>query len=196
MNKLFKSLGVLTLICAISLFLLNSCTTQDNFDWREYTFPTEYQHTTYTIEQEEDDYSAYTYIDEERDLTDEEKQEIFETARERKEALDKYETLTDVWSETTFEQEEEQRIEDYCEEYGFFSCYDIKYTCNSEYRCQKVYIECEDYGFDPSKLSHQYYGQDKDDECRNYDVTVDEETFDIRKLEDDSFLDDAGFQWE
>jgi len=199
------------MVCVVSLLVVGCG--EDSFDRTEYAFPVGYTPTVVVVEQEiPEAYNIYNPDSEvvrdyktlttssmetsvyEDTYTAEEKEAVFNEWKETNEALDKYNTLTDVWSRETFEEQEQERIEEYCEEHGFFSCYDIKYTCEDEYDCHKVYITCETRYFDPYELSHQFYDRDTNDECRDWEVDVDEDTFDWRDV-DDSFLEDAGYQW-
>ncbi len=157
--------------------------------------PFEAQYQTYTIDDGPADLSSRSYTYEKQyDLTEAEKQELFDRAQARKEAQDKYDAYTKAWSKESFESLEEKRIEAYCEDNGFYSCYNIKYTCESETTCHKVKITCDDNDFDPAKLSYERYEEDLDDECDDYEVEVEEKTFNIEKVKD-GYLDDAGYQW-
>jgi len=89
--------------------------------------------------------------------------------REKTEAQDKYAVMRHVWkleNELNFNEREEERIEEYCKEYGYARCKDIDRTCEKD-GCHRVTVVCDDDNYDE--------GIDRYDECRKFDVQVDEE---------------------
>jgi hypothetical protein len=124
-------------------------------------------------------------------LTDEQKQEIFDEYRQQEDweaAYDEARWMFDDEREDSFQEEEEDRIEEYCDEEGYMSCYNIQYTCDGYY-CYLVTIICEDGDYSPTKEMQwgKKYG------CDEWDVTVDDDSFDIRDVHP-SYYEDYGYQ--
>jgi hypothetical protein len=92
----------------------------------------------------------------------------WEAWRERHEALDKYSMARAVAEKEVelFHVKEEKRIEEYCEEWGYGACKDIKYTCEED-GCHVVTVECDDDFYDE--------GLDDYSECRKFEVEVQED---------------------
>jgi hypothetical protein len=89
--------------------------------------------------------------------------------QKEKESQDRYDTMRSIYSnenKDTFAEEEEDRIDRYCEERGFSACRRIDITCEKE-GCHQVTVLCDDEDF--------RLGVDDDSECRNYEVIVEEE---------------------
>jgi hypothetical protein len=127
--------------------------------------------------------TSYTY-------TDKEKQEIFDSYRAQTDWAAEYDEALAKHADDTadsFQEAEEDRIEEYCDENGYISCYDIQYTCQ-EYACYLVTITCEDGGYSPLKEMEwgQKYG------CDEWDVTVDDDSFDVRDV-DESYYEAYGY---
>jgi hypothetical protein len=125
------------------------------------------------------------------ELTDAEKQTLFEEARTRENAIAEYQearAIAEADTADSFEEAEEDRIAEYCEEEGFASCYNIKYTCETEYTCYLVTIECDDSQYDPYKEIY-----DAKYACKDWKVTVDTE-FDFREV-DENYWENYGYVW-
>ena len=74
-----------------------------------------------------------------------------------------------VWeleNELNFAEREEDRIEQYCKEYGFGLCKDIDRSCEED-GCHRVVVECDDDRYDE--------GIDQYNECRKFNVQVEHE---------------------
>ncbi len=92
--------------------------------------------------------------------------------RNKTEQQDKYDMLRHVWENENaqdFSEREEDRIEQYCKDYGFERCMGIDRTCEED-GCHRVTVECDDDNYDP--------GIDSYDECHRFKVTVDEDVDD------------------
>jgi len=158
-----------------------------------YTYPTSGEYTSYEVTHSSKGYigSVSEYTD--YGLSDAEKQVMFEQSIEEQNALAGYEqarAIAEADEADSFEQSEEQRIAQYCEDEGLGSCYNIKYTCSTEYECQLVTIECEDYDYDP----WQEINDGKDYACEDWKVTVETNDFDLRDV-DYSYWENYGYQW-
>lgn len=182
-------LAVLTLI---TLFVLDSSQTEENI---EYTYLTSGEYTSYEIEHVVKGYENSVYESTEYGLTDEEKQALFEEYNEQKAFEAEYQEArataeSDNDNSNDFVESEEDRIEAYCDEEGFLSCANIKYTAEDEYTYHLVTIVCEDYDYDPAKEINwgKKYG------CDDWEVTVAEEDFDIREV-DESYWEGYGYVW-
>lgn len=156
-----------------------------------YTYPTSGQYTSYEVTHSSKGYlgsvSEYT----EYGLSDAEKQAMFEQYAEQEANIAEYQearAIADADEADSFEEAEEQRIEEYCEEEGFGSCYNIKYTCKTEYTCYLVTIECDESQYDPYKEMY-----DAKYACKEWKVTVDND-FDIRTV-DESYWENYGYVW-
>ncbi len=156
-----------------------------------YTYPTSGEYTSYEVSHSSKGYlgtvSEYT----EYGLTDAEKQAMFEQYREQENTIEEYKqarAIAEADKADSFEESEQDRITEYCEEQGFASCYNIKYTCQTEYTCYLVTIECDDYDYDPYKEMY-----DAKYACKDWKVTVDTE-FDFREVDSD-FWENYGYVW-
>lgn len=81
----------------------------------------------------------------------------------------KYDAMRDQWeaeNEENFPQREQDRIEEYCKNYGLAYCMNIDKTCNED-GCYKVTVDCDDDSYDE--------GIDDLDECRRFEVYVEKQ---------------------
>lgn len=182
----------LAVFALITLFVLDNFEAENN---EEYTYPTSGEYTSYEINHVVRGYENTVSEITEYGLTDEEKQALFDEYNEQKAFEAEYQEAraiaeSDNDNSNDFVEAEEARIEKYCDEYGFESCYNIKYTCGTEWECHLVTIECEDYDYEPAKEINwgKKYG------CDEWEVIVAEEDFDIRDV-DESYLEGYGWQW-
>lgn len=188
--KLIQGIAALAIIILLALFVLDYNETEETET--TYTYPTSGEYTSYEVEHIVRGYEGAQYESTAYGLTDEEKQAIFEQYNERKTFEAEYEEARAIASgdtDQTFVESEEDRIEAYCSDYGFASCYNIQYTCGTEYECHLVTITCDDYDYDPSKEISwgKKYG------CDAWVVEVAEEDFDIRTV-DESYYESYGWQ--
>lgn len=148
-------------------FLLAGCNSETVDDYSSYKMPESYESTVYEI-QTQDGYPMEKVViaDPAPQKTDLER---WQEWREKVEAQDKYATMRKVWeheNEADFSEREEERIEEYCKEYGYARCKGIDVTCEED-GCHKVIVECDDDFYDE--------GIDEEDECRKFDVTVEKD---------------------
>lgn len=188
--QIIQGIAALAIIILLALFVLDYGETEESEI--EYTYPTSGEYTSYEIEHIVRGYEGAQYESTAYGLTDEEKQAIFEEYTSRKTFEAEYEEARAIASgdnDQTFVESEEDRIEQYCSDSGFASCYNIQYTCDTEYECHLVTITCDDYDYDPSKEISwgKKYG------CDEWVVEVAEEDFDIR-LVDESYWENYGWQ--
>lgn len=182
---IFAGVAVLALI---ALFLVNLFSISEQTI--QYTYPAEGESTVYEISTvPENTVSEIT----DYGLSDEEKQAVFEKYRQEQDWAAEYQEARDTAESDTadsFVESEEARIEAYCDENGILGCADIKYTCGTEYECHLVTITCKDSEYDPAKEINwgKKYG------CDEWDVTVAQDTFDIRNV-DSSYWEGYGWQW-
>lgn len=156
-----------------------------------YTYPVSGTYTSYEVRHSSKGYINSVYEYTEYGLTDAEKQAMFEESRTREDALAEYQearAIAEADNADSFEEAEEQRIEEYCKEEGIGSCYNIKYTCKTEYRCYLVTIECDEPQYEPYKEMY-----DAKYACKEWKVTVDNE-FDIRDV-DETYWQNYGYEW-
>ena len=183
-----KTITTITMLIAIlfTLLLATSCSDNSNFKYNDQTAG--YDTQTYEIV-EYDPYNVNTFEHQEEAWTEEDRQAAFLQQQQRREELDKYITKTQTWNrdEQKFE-DEEQRIEEYCNEFGYLQCNTYKYTCLEEHKCHKVTLECEDAGFDHERLLRT---QNKKYECNDWDVTIDED--DDFWMQDIDLVDFSGY---
>ena len=94
--------------------------------------------------------------------------EQWKTWRENLEAQDKLNMMNSVWDSENkeFHVAEEQRIEEFCKEWGFEHCRQIDRTCEEE-GCHRVTVECDDDYYDE--------GLDEYSDCRRFEVEVEED---------------------
>lgn len=187
--KLIGGIAILALIVLSTLFILDSSETSEQEI--TYIYPSSGEYTSYEIQHIVKGYEGAEYESTEYGLSDQQKQEMFESYREQENAIAGYQEAREIAEEDakqSFVESEEDRIEAYCDENGFESCYNIRYTCETEYECHLVTIECEDYDYDPQKeiTWGKKYG------CDEWKVTVGEEDFDIRVV-DESYWE--GYGW-
>jgi hypothetical protein len=122
---------------------------------------------SYEVEQK-DGYTMDTYIIESESTNTDSFSEwqAWNAKREADAKYRMYQMLRESEDADTFAQTEEDRIETYCEEYGYAACKGISVTCEKA-GCHIVTVACDDDNFD-SKV-------DEDDECHRFAVSVDEE---------------------
>lgn len=190
--KLIFSIGCLAVLVLSILLFIDSSQTEENI---EYTYTTSGEYTSYEINHIVKGYENTVSEITEYGLTDEEKQALFDEYNEQKAFEAEYQEAraiaeSDNDNSNDFVEAEEDRIEAYCDDEGFLSCANIQYTCGSEYDCHLVTIKCEDYDYDPAKEINwgKKYG------CDEWEVTVAEEDFDIRTV-DESYWEEYGWQW-
>ena len=196
---MWKNIVTLVLLI-VTVYFASGCTSDSyEFDPTEYTYPVAYTAEVYEVvhdDQEMHQITGYTINAYEVDngyLTDDEKQAYFDEWRTRKEEQDKYDSYFDAWDTEDYYISEQKRIEAFCEEEGFFGCYDIKYTCEDEYTCKRVFSECEETDFEPERLIYNddgYHNKGKD--CDHWDIHIEDTDFDIRMVSQE-FLDEGGF---
>ncbi len=183
LKLLFSILFLLVVALSILLFV-------DNSEETQYTYPTDQAMTTQEIVTNQED-TTMEITD--YGMSDEEKQELFDEYRAREDGAAEYAEARAVAqgdNDQSFSEAEEDRIEQYCDDEGFESCYNIQYTCEDKYECYLVTITCEDYDYDPYK-EIQYgkkYG------CDDWNVVVEENSFDIRDVEE-SYWSSYGYVW-
>lgn len=177
-KRIWSILSVVAII--FTLFLATSCSEHSNFEQPQ--APNQHQ-VMYGVDM--DPYQAQTFEVTDDAYTEEERQTAFEEQQQRKEQLDEYYARTEAWNrnEKTL-QDEEQRLEAYCNDVGYLVCNNLKYTCLKEEKCNFVKLECEDAGFDKDRL---FRTQSQKYECNNWDVTVEDDTFWFHELEDTDF---------
>jgi hypothetical protein len=188
--KLIQGIAALAIIILLALFVLDYNETEEAEV--SYTYPTSGEYTSYEVEHIVRGYEGAQYESTAYGMSDEEKQALFEEYNEMKTFEAEYEEARDIASgddDQTFAESEEDRIEQYCSDYGFESCYNIQYTCETEWECHLVTITCDNYDYDPSKEISwgKKYG------CDEWIVEVEEEDFDIRYV-DESYYDAYGWQ--
>jgi hypothetical protein len=188
--KLIQGIAALAIIILLALFVLDYNETEEAEV--SYTYPTSGEYTSYEVEHIVRGYEGAQYESTAYGMSDEEKQALFEEYNEMKTFEAEYEEARDIASgddDQTFAESEEDRIEQYCSDYGFESCYNIQYTCETEWGCHLVTITCDNYDYDPSKEISwgKKYG------CDEWIVEVEEEDFDIRYV-DESYYDAYGWQ--
>jgi len=135
----------------------------------DYNMPTDYEIQTYTIDHSADS-DAYNVqvavISQERETADAFEQ--WQNWRDIVESEDKLRMMNAVRESENkpFSVREEQRIEEYCKEYGYEHCMDIDRTCEED-GCHRVMVLCDD----------DNYNEELDDyaECRKFDVEVGED---------------------
>jgi len=195
---MWKTISAIIMLL-ITLYFASGCSSQGyEFDPNEYTFPDEFNTQVYEVyhEDENDGYEMTRYEYTPDYLTDAEQQAIFESWRIAREEQDKYDTYAETWDKDSFYVGEKKRIENLCEEEGFFGCYDIKYICEDEHDCRRVFSECEEGDFDPTKLVYpDYDNHNKRYDCDQWDVDIEDNEFDIRHV-DEEFLEEGGYQWD
>jgi len=158
------------------IIFLGGCTVSGNQKTNEFTMPKDYETYSYEVDII-DGYKAEVYIIED----DEEYVSNFDLwlqAKEKNEQADKYRMIRHLYdseNEDNFAEREEERIEDYCKDYGYERCMDIDRTCEED-GCHKVSVVCDDDNYDE--------GIDRYDECRKFDVQV-EHDFDDELTEED-----------
>jgi len=143
-----------------ALFLVGCSPSQTNVD---YTMPTHYTPVVYEIEAS-DPYEMDVYVISGPEPDDPMQQ--WRDWRTRTEARDSYETRLKVLEnldENDWIENEEDRIEKYCEDYGYRRCSHIDRTCEDD-GCHRVFVLCEDEDFDPER--------DDPFDCTEYDVIV------------------------
>ena len=182
--QLIQGIAALAIIILLALFVLDYSQTEETET--TYTYPTSGEYTSYEVEHVVRGYEGSVSEITEYGLTDEEKQAIFDSYNEQKTFEEEYDEARDTASgddDQSFTESEEDRIEEYCSSYGFESCYNIQYTCDTEYECHLVTITCDDYDYDPSKEISwgKKYG------CDSWNVVVAEEDFDIREVTEDYY---------
>ncbi len=191
-----KTLQFVGGIAALAIIILLTIFVLDYSERKEteiiYKYPTTGEYSTYKIDHIVQGYEGAWYESTIYGMSDEEKQELFEEYRQQKDLEAEYQearAIAEKDDDRTFTESEEDRIEQYCFDYGFESCYNIKYTCETEWECHVVTITCDDHDYDPSKeISFgKKYG------CDEWNVEVTEEVFDIRSV-DNGYLDDYGWQ--
>ncbi len=184
------SLACLAVLALMGILILSAPETEEQETI--YTYPTSGEYTSYEVEHIVRGYEGAQYESTTYGLTDEEKQAIFEEYNERKTFEAEYQEARNIAETDTngqsFTESEEDRIEQYCSENGFESCYNIQYTCETEWECHLVTITCDDYDYDPSKEISwgKKYG------CDEWNVEVEEEDFDIRSV-DESYWESYGW---
>jgi hypothetical protein len=190
--KQINDLDTLALIWSIAVvalmgvFLLHSSIDSTN---EVYTTPTG-SYESYDVDHVVKGYQGSVSEVTDYTLTDAEKQEMFDSYREQKNWATEYEEARSIASSDgadSFQEAEEDRIEEYCEDEGYVSCHDMKYTCD-EYNCYLVTITCEDADYSPTKELQwgKKYG------CDEWEVTVDDRSFDIRDV-DSSYYEGYGY---
>lgn len=187
--KLVFGIGCLALFALVILLLMDTSQTKTDI---EYVYPSEGTYTSYEVEHIVRGYEGAQYESTAYGLTDEEKQKIFEAYNTRKTFEEEYDEARDIASgddDQTFAESEEDRIEQYCSDYGFESCYNIQYTCETEWECHLVTITCNDNDYDPAKEIS--YG--KKYACDEWNVVVEESDFDLRSV-DENYYEDYGWQ--
>ena len=181
----------IAVLAVMTLFLLNS--PNATHTETSYTYPTDATSTSYEIEHIVKGYEGSQYESTEYGMSDAEKQAAFEKYQAQQTAAAEYEearAIAENDEQESFEDAEASRIEQYCSDEGVLNCADIKYTCESEYDCHLVTIECDDSSYDPDKeLS---WG--KRYECDDWQVTVATERFDLRTT-DFSYWEGYGYSW-
>lgn len=195
-----SGLAVLTVLTIISIFLFFLVDTffvsEQAPDYvSDYVSQSERKYITYEISHVPKGYENSVYDITVSGLSDEEKQALFDEWRQQEDWAEEYEEAraiaeNDNTNTNNFVEAEEVRIEEYCDEEGFLSCYNIKYTCGTEWECHLVTIECRDDNYDPYK--EMQFG--KKYSCDEWEVTVEEDSFDIRDV-DESYWDGYGYQW-
>ncbi|MFA6888831.1 MAG: hypothetical protein WC254_05030 [Candidatus Woesearchaeota archaeon] len=191
MNKILALIMTVGVVAAVALAIL--IYSEPEQQPITYTYPVSGEYTSYEVIHSSKGYlgSVSEYTD--YGLSDAEKQAMFEQSIEEQNALAGYEQARAVAEADTadsFEQSEEQRIAEYCEDEGLGSCYNIKYTCDTQYYYHLVTIECEDSSYDPWKEINQ----GKDYACDEWKVTVDTTDFDVRE-NDESYWENYGYMW-
>lgn len=187
----------MTLLIVLTLSFATGCTNNNNFEYVD--IRTGYETQTYVVEDQpnpyaslySDPYSIQTYEYVEDMYTEEEEQALWDEQQQRREAADEYAARTAAWKKQVSEiKAEEQRIEAYCNEFGYLQCNSMTYTCLTEHECNKVQLECEDAGFDKERLIRT---QDVKYDCNDWEATVFNEDFFYKDIDLVDFS-DAGVQ--
>ena len=183
MHGTSKSISISIAIIALFFTLLFATSCSDNSNFKYVDIPTGYETQTYVVEDQPnlyassyaDPYSIQTYEYVEDMYTEEEKQALWNEQQQQREGADEYAARTAAWKKPDSEiKAEEQRIEAYCNEFGYLQCNSMTYTCLTEHECNKVQLECEDAGFDKERL---ILTQDVKYDCNNWEATVFDEDF-------------------
>lgn len=190
MRKLLAMIMTIGVLAALAVVILDNSEPEQKIT---YTYPASGTYTSYEVTHSSKGYSNTIYESIEYGLTDAEKQAMFEQYAEQKNVIAEYQearAIAEADKSESFEEAEEQRIAEYCEEEGIESCYNIKYTCDTEYECHLVTIECEDYDYNPWKEinSGSKYA------CKEWRVSVDTADFDIREV-DERYWQNYGYMW-
>ena len=184
--ELIFGIGILAVFALSILLFVDSDSTEV-----PYTYPTEGIYLTFAVDETKNTYTNSVYEATDYYVSDEEKQALFEEYRQQQNWAAEYNEARNIAEgdgADDFQEREEDRIEDYCDEEGYLSCYNIAYTCQ-EYTCYLVTITCEENGYDPQKeiTWGQKYG------CDEWDVNVDTDDFDIRDV-DESYWEGYGYK--
>ena len=133
----------------------------------EYVMPKYFQTQTFEIGMK-DGYELKSVIIK-PDLDNETNYDRWEAYKKDYENKAKYKAIRDQWeaeNEANFPSLEQDRIEEYCEDYGLAYCMNIDKTCNED-GCYKVTVICDDDSYDE--------GIDDLDECWKFDVYVEKQ---------------------
>ncbi|PIN80410.1 hypothetical protein COV16_00950, partial [Candidatus Woesearchaeota archaeon CG10_big_fil_rev_8_21_14_0_10_34_8] len=131
MKDILALIWGIAVLALMGVFLLHSNISTDNTDIVEYIVQSEGSYTSYEVEHTVSGYKGSIYESTTYDLTDEEKQELFNIYREQEDWKAEYQearNLAESDSADDYIEAEEDRIEEYCDEYGYESCYNIQYT--------------------------------------------------------------------
>lgn len=188
------------LISIIALLFISACTSEpQTFDPSEFSYTDTITRQTFVV-QKQDGYAMQSFVVKDESFSEEERHRLFEQKKQDKENADEYFTKQKAWSKPRWTKGGEQRrLEDFCEEAGFDHCIKVRYTCEDvnrydDIQCHRVFIECDDALFDPKRI-YKRGEYDPDHECRNYEVEIEDDSFDLRDLEDGKVnLTGAGFQ--
>lgn len=131
-----------------------------------YKMPENYIPRSYVVESQPQHIEMYVIEEEPWIVIDYEREKALQ---EQREALDKYTVarkIAENEAKPSFAEEEEDRIEEYCKEWGFEKCMGIDMTCEED-GCHKVTVECDDDRYNPKT--------DVYNDCRSFEVVVEEE---------------------
>jgi len=168
---------ILGLLFIITLGCSGTSEIDEKPNYSDYKLPEAFEATVFEVSTI-DGYEAEMHIIEPEKNT-ESNYDRWLAAKEISEQQDKYSMMRHMWEvehEENFAEREEERIEEYCKDYGYARCKDIEKTCDDE-GCHRVTVECDDDNYNEAV--------DKFDECRRFEVQVDHEIDDELTAETD-----------
>ncbi len=165
------------LLILIATAFLAGCASAPAHDYSSYTMQKNPEIYTFEITSENGYPAQMAVINESEPYVSQ--YELWKAAANLSEQQAEYRMTRHLWeseNDETFSEKEETRIEEYCKEQGFARCMGIDRTCEED-GCHKVTVACDDDNYDE--------GLDTYDECRRFDVQVDEEFDDALTAEDE-----------